>query len=333
MRAWLAALVLLAAAAAPLRAAETMAVPTSVPVRDGLHEGYGRLVFDWPREVGYEAHVDDGRLVIAFDAPAAFEGPVMQRGLKGYAAAPQVAGDGRRLTLPLSGPVTLKHFRLGPKVVIDLQQAAAVPAEAAAKTQAADAAAEALPRVRVRAGRHQGFSRLVFDWEAPVGELLEEAPGRARLLFDRQAEFDLSGVDAARLPQIAGISAMSDGVTLELSPGSRLKVERSGTKVVLDVIGDAAATEAAAPRKPAASEARPVEDLTPRVEATPALEVAAEAAPAPSTPAPAAPAPTEPMASAEPAPSSSPSSAEGPTPLVPQAMGGTAAAPPPAAAA
>ena len=94
MRAWLAALILLAIAAAPLRAAETVAVPTPVSVRGGLHEGYGRLVFDWPREVGYEARVDDGRLVIAFDAPAAFEGPVMQRGLEGYAGTPEVADDG-----------------------------------------------------------------------------------------------------------------------------------------------------------------------------------------------------------------------------------------------
>lgn len=309
MRVGLTALLLLALTAAPLRAAETVAIRDSVPVRGGLHEGYGRLVFDWPREVGYQAKVVEGRLVMTFDTPAAFEGAVMQRGLAGYAGAPQVAEDGRRLSLPLNDRIAMKHFRLGPKVVVDLRQAAATPAEApveAAAKAPAQPAAEALPRVRVRAGRHQGFSRLVFDWQAPVGELLEEAPGRARLLFDRQAQFDLSGVDTARLPQIGGISATPDAVTLELPSGSRVKVERSGTKVVLDVFGEAPAA-AEAPKAPeaaaTASDAKPVADLTPRAEAPKAAEPTAAAA-----------APSE-------------QASDAPTPLVPQAMGGTAAAP------
>src|SRR3546814_8966001 len=62
-----------------------------------------------------------------------------------------------------------------------------------------------------------------------------EGPRRVRLLFDRPAQFDLSAVDTARLPQIGALSASPDGVTLEIPAGSRLKVERSGTKVVLEI--------------------------------------------------------------------------------------------------
>ena len=321
MRGLLAVLLLFVATAAPLQAAEP------VPVRGGLHDGYGRIVFDWPRTVDYSARLDEGRLVIQFGAAAAFAGPLMQGGLKGYAEPPQVAEDGRSLTLPLTANVTLKHFRLGPKVVIDLQQAAAAAPDAAP--------AEVLPRVRVRSGRHDGFSRLVFDWETPVGELLEEAPGRARLLFDRPAVFDISTVDTARLPQIDGLSATRDGVTLELPQGSRVRVERSGTMVVLDVVGPAATPAATKPPEnsidgqPAGSPAgapapavAAVEDLTPRPQAPQPAAAAAEAAavPPPAVPPPAAPQPAETQPAVTPEP--------GPTPLVPKIMGGTAAAEP-----
>ena len=299
MRKLLLALILAVSAAAPLQAAE------QVPVRAGLHEGYGRIVFDWPRQVDYEARIEEGRLVVTFGEAAAFEGPVMRNGLAGYAAAPLPSADGRGLALALKGPYGLKHFRIGPKVVLDLQQAAAAQQGEAAP---AAAAADELPRVRVRAGRHDGFSRLVFDWADPVGEVLEEAPGRARLVFDRPAAFDLSAVDAPRLPQIDGISATPDSVTVEAPAGSRFKVDRSGTKVVLDVI----ASPAPAPATPPAAQ---VEDLTPRPQQPPLQDKPADAAEAKQAP---------------PAPAAAPE--EGPTSLVPKSLGGSAAVEPTAAA-
>src|SRR3546814_3302554 len=114
------ALLLLAVATAPVGAGE----PVAVPVRVGLHEGYGRIVFDWTRDVDYQARIDDGRLIVTFGEAAAFQGAVLRKGLDGYAGAPQVAKDGRSLMLPLTGSSRLKHFRLGTKVVIDLQKAA-----------------------------------------------------------------------------------------------------------------------------------------------------------------------------------------------------------------
>jgi hypothetical protein len=287
------ALAFLIAAAVPLRAAEP------VTVRGGLHEGYGRIVFDWPREVAYEARIESGRLVVSFAEAAAFGGPVLRDGLQGYAAAAQPSEDGRSLALPLSGGYEVKHFRLGTKVVVDLQQ---MPSPGAPQTAAAGE--ETLPRVRVRGGRHDGYSRLVFDWEEPVGEVLEEASGQARLIFDRPAVFDTSAVDTARLPQIAALRTSPEGVTVEFAEGSRLRVDRSGTKVVFDVMAPQDATKAtAAPEPPAATgtaSAEPVPALQP--DSQPVTEEAAAVPPA-----------------------------DGPTPLVPQSMGGTAAAPPPPA--
>jgi hypothetical protein len=44
---------------------------TDIMVRGGEHTGFNRLVFDWPRPVGYAVNTDAGNAVIAFDRPAA----------------------------------------------------------------------------------------------------------------------------------------------------------------------------------------------------------------------------------------------------------------------
>ena len=329
MRFLLLAFVLVCGGAATLAAAE------QVPVRGGLHPDYGRIVFDWPRQVDYEARIVEDRLVISFAESAAFEGPLMREGLPGYAAAPQRSEDGRRLTLPLSAGHGLKHFRLGNKVVLDLTPALAaqpqMPTAAAAAAPAEDA--PELPKVRVRGGRHSNYSRLVFDWARPVGNVLEEAPGRARIVFDRPAAFDTSAVRPSRLPQIAGIAADSDGVSLEVPDGSRLQVTRSGTKVVLDVYGpepqSRAQSAAKPPAAPAAAEPVPeqpaskkpaVADLSPRADAPAKAQVSKSP--------PKTPPPGKAAAGPEAAASETVAPAAEPTSLVPESMGGSATAAP-----
>ncbi|WP_193371071.1 hypothetical protein [Pelagibius marinus] len=317
MRALLFGLFLIFAVAVPAGAAD------SVAVRGGIHESYGRIVFDWPRRVDYEARVEDGRLVIRFSEPADFQGRVMRDGLAGYAAAPQASSDGRTLSLPLTAGHGLKHFRLDNKVVVDLQKAPAEAPRAAETAKAGqppkDAAAApkaGLPKVRVRGGQHGGFSRLVFDWAEPVGSVLEEAPGRARIVFDRPADFDTAGLRPERLAQVAGVSAAEDGVTVEVPEGSRLKVTRSGAKVVLDIFAEARpekqkAAPPAAKEAPDAAEPK-VADLTPRQ--TPQPQPSEKPAEKPAE------------AAAEKAPAVAESPV--PTPLVPKTMGGKVEATP-----
>ncbi|WP_299616709.1 hypothetical protein [Pelagibius sp.] len=299
-----------------------------VTLRGGLHEDYGRLVFDWPREVGYEARISEGSLVVTFAEPADFSGAPLRGGLRGYAAAPQRAEDGRGLIFPLNGDAELKHFRIGSKVVLDLRakpasSAGAVPAEA---EQAAGSSNESLPKVTVRGGRHPDYSRLVFDWPEPVESRLEETPGRLRVVFDRKAAFDLAAVRPEGLPQIAAVTPEEDGVAVILPTKAKPKLSRSGTKVILDVFGAEDAGTASAPKP--AGDPPAVVDLTPR----PEPKDAAQSDPTP--PADAAPqteaAAKVPDAEAETArkpsdatPGEAPDEAA-PTPLVPQSMGGTA---------
>ena len=304
--------------------APTAQAAEEVTLRGGLHEDYGRLVFDWPREVGYEARISEGALVITFAEPADFSGVPLRSGLRGYAAAPQRAGDGRGLSFPLTGDAELKHFRIGSKVVLDLRAKPADPPASPADSgpaeaeQAADGPDESLPNVTVRGGRHSDYSRLVFDWPEPVESRLEETPGRLRVVFDRKAAFDLAAVRPERLPQIAAVSPEADGIAVTLPAKAKPKLSRSGTKVILDVYAHPDSTPAAAPKPADAPPA--VEDLTPR----PKPKDAAHAAPQADA---AAKAPDAGSGTVRKTPEEVPEVAPGeaaPTPLVPQSMGGRA---------
>ncbi|WP_422367582.1 hypothetical protein [Pelagibius sp.] len=306
--------------ALPLQAAET------VSLRGGLHPDYGRIVFDWPREVAYEAAMEGNSLTINFDEEASFAGEVIESGLRGYASAPQLSEDGRSLSFVLNGEFDLNHFRSGPKVVLDLRVREAQPAAAKAEAPQAEKPQSAVAQsvvaqtppsaaadpatVRVRGGRHAEYSRLVFDWPTTVGSRLEESPGKARIVFDRPARFDLSAVRPQGLPQIASVSAEPDGLSLSLPQSSELRVTRSGSKVILDVLAGAEATaKKPAPQQAAATPQQP-EALKPN------SETAATAA---------QPDPVETGISAqEPKAKEDTASAAAPTPLVPEIMGGKA---------
>jgi hypothetical protein len=57
-------------AAAARASAATAPVGPVVPVRTGVHEGYDRLVFDWPNHVGYTLARDGDTVVLTFDQAA-----------------------------------------------------------------------------------------------------------------------------------------------------------------------------------------------------------------------------------------------------------------------
>ena len=142
-------------------------------------------------------------------------------------------------------------------------------------------AAQAETSVRVRVGDHPTLGRVVFDWPSRTGYELEEAPGRIVLRFAEPAAFDLAG--ARRLPRnVRVIEAAPGGVAIGITPGTRPRVFRLGTRIVVDV----------------ADAARETPSVQPRPEARPSsLQPAAPRRAEPAPPAPAvAPPPPEPIA-------------------------------------
>ena len=237
-----------------------------VKVRAWAVQDFGRLVFEWPREVSYEVGLRDGLLVITFSEPAEFDLAEVANDLSGYLGEARLVPEGSGVAFALRTPVDLRHFRDGLKVVIDLRGPPAepplnlLPLETAGAdpvgatnlagrtpanvlaprtTSAVEAADLDYPALRLRVGDHPGFSRLVFDWSAPVEYRVEESAGRVLIGFERPARLDLSLFQKYGLTRVRGIELLTEegGLRLALTTEGEIVVRHflDGTHVVVDV--------------------------------------------------------------------------------------------------
>ena len=302
-----------------------------VPVRAGVHEGYGRLVFNWPTPVPYRASADGLQLVVTFGRPIETEFDVVLRRLGKYLSAARTEADGRTVTLGLRGPHAIRDFSQGTAVVVDILDASVAPPEPTAlatpRTDVGAAAAESVPQsasspaaappapvIRVRVGEHDGFSRLVFDWPERVGYRISRDGARAVVDFERPARLELSQFRSQRPKFVRDLafapSADGTRVTFTVPETARVRDFLSGPKVVIDVTAPRSGAQG-----PVTAAARPA----------PRPEVKIEKAPVPGTETPPAPpvgpgaeAPAEAKAPAD----SSAATAAKPTPLVPRRPAG-----------
>src|SRR5690606_32362359 len=97
--------------------------------------------------------------------------------------------------------------------------------------------------VPVRAGEHDGYSRLVFDWPQPVDYQVTRDGDVALVSFARPQPLDLAALAANPPRTLRAIrsSMMADRVVarLELTPGAVLRDSTSGASVVIDIEGPA----------------------------------------------------------------------------------------------
>ena len=96
-----------------------------VVTRASAHDDFGRIVFDWPRTVGYEAAIQGTRLTVMFEQPLRTTFWQIQTHLEAYIAEVDLSPDGRRVTAALTGDYGLRTFTLSSesgltKVVVDL---------------------------------------------------------------------------------------------------------------------------------------------------------------------------------------------------------------------
>ncbi|MHA7061855.1 tetratricopeptide repeat protein [Azospirillum argentinense] len=324
-RRWLSGFV----AATALLAAIPAAWAVDVPVRAATHKTFGRMVFDWPRQTGYSASVEGNTLVVRFDEPinAALDRTVAA--LPGYLSGVRIGGDGKTVTFDLKRPVTLKSFRNGNAVALDLTPAAEAPVQnqtptqsqtpaqapaptpaAKAETPAAPAPARSAGRVTVSAADTPEQSRLSFTWPEGANYTLRRDGASATLLFDRNGTADLAPVAKATLRNIQNVEQFRQAngalaFTFAVPQDAEIKDSKSGRSVVIDVqnpgtragLPTSDAANAAPPgattttvRPPSAKAAAPLPAVTPPAPARPA------AAPPPPKEVAAAPAPAKPEA-------------------------------------
>ncbi len=228
------AVVFCAALGSATSAAET------VRVRGGEHEGFARLVFDWPRPVSYEAAIDQQRLVLTFGEAAQFDVGVLRYDLEDYIEAGSVRQQAATISFGLKHPLGLKHFTLGPKVVIDLvNRDGALETPQAAKT-AVPAMQTELPSVRLRVGDHPTFDRLVFDWPQDVAYRILGAAPNPTIAFSTAGRLDTKRFrdrPPRRIPALEVMPAAGNlTVGLRIASNATLRHYRDGGQVVVDVV-------------------------------------------------------------------------------------------------
>lgn len=250
-------------------------------LRVAAHDGFGRIVFDWPSPVAYRARIEDGVLRVTFDRRIAAALDSVPRILAAYVRDARVEADGRTARFSLTGPFTLRSFVYEKSIVVDLIGGAAKQAKAAK-------AAPAAPRIAVRVGEHRGYSRLVFDWRQGVDYRVSRKDGVARLRFDRPAEIALGRVNAAPPRNLLSAKSRIEGkrtlVGLALAPGVRIRHFRSGAAVVVDLLDPVAKAKAPAD-KPEKAKKRPPPAPSKKASAdAPRPTEKPKAAPAPAAP-------------------------------------------------
>ena len=306
-----------------------------VTVRGGGHEGYGRLVFNWPAPVSYEASLNGDRLTLRFGRP--LEGSVTD-GLgpvREYVRRTAVIEGGLGVVLDLTRAYGLRHFSLGSAVVVDFLDAAEDVAPEAGGT-AAPGQATAAPRgttsptVPIRTGEHKDFSRIVFDWPRTVDYRVSQEGTQVSVSFQAPGRLALAGLRAGRPTRVSRVEGSGDGpspsVMLTVPAGVGAKGFRVGPKIVVDLRdGTAASPPPSPPSSPpplpppsqtdvaSTAPAEPAEAEAPEPTAAPveAVEVAAIESTAPAETPPAA-APAEAPPATAPAEASSVPPAQGP---------------------
>lgn len=268
------------------------AAQQSVTVRAGEHQDYGRIVFDWGKEVGFETSSSGLTARIRFsEALSADFDPVLET-LSDYLSGATLDADGQTVILSLEQPVRIEGFRSGNAVAIDLRLA-----DGEGGNGGQDPATGALETVGVRVGEHPTYHRIVFDWTGDTPYSADLSDGVLTMRFDRAARVDVAEL-ASRLPDGMGApqARSADGqlvVQIPVPGGSAVRDFVSGEKVVFDVtMGDGAlGTIAAAAIGPDPADARPEaapdpQDLAqdepvPPAEEPPAEKPVAEAEPEP----------------------------------------------------
>ncbi|MBI2239707.1 MAG: hypothetical protein HYU59_02760 [Magnetospirillum gryphiswaldense] len=99
---------------------------TDIMVRGGEHTGFNRLVFDWPKTVGYSVTTTGSDAVIAFDRPARINTTALAASLPADVRVADIRpqGSGTAVVLNMPDGMRVRHFTSGPKVAVDLVRAA-----------------------------------------------------------------------------------------------------------------------------------------------------------------------------------------------------------------
>lgn len=197
-----------------------------VAVRTGLHPGFGRLVFEWSQQIGFDGDLRGSAVVLRFDRPVTTDLSIARAELSEYLKQVSAGGNPRDVRLDLMPGVDARVWTAGDrKVVVDL-----------GFDRSADSG------VAVRTGTHQGYDRIVLEWADPiVFEVTRHHPG-LRIEFDQPTQIDEQllrrELPASVLDVHSGVADDHGWLEYGLATGALAKVSNYGDhrRIVIDIV-------------------------------------------------------------------------------------------------
>ncbi|MBL4615574.1 MAG: hypothetical protein JKY27_11965, partial [Magnetovibrio sp.] len=298
MRRLLSSFVMVAVLGAMLSIVSIDAQADPVQVRTSTGNGYGRMTFNWPQPVGHQALKDGDRLVINFSRPIEADLRQAVRALSKYIVSVQPAPNATSVVFRIRGDFSVRSYDSGSSVVVDIVTTPSTTSQ----TSAASPASNQGPKIPVRTGVHDDFTRVVFDWPRNTAFEVVRDGSKAIIKFAKPGTANVSRLARGRIRNVIDAQASTeDGnlqVELSVDATSQIKAFASGPKVVIDIYRpgtrDAASTPASAPVAKAATASQPASEpqrasSTPEEPPTPAaaplapVQQAATKAPNPET--------------------------------------------------
>ena len=145
---------------------------------------------------------------------------------------------------------------------------------------AAAGSAQQAEQVRVRAGEHPSFTRLVVDWSKAVKFRLTVQGRSAEIIFESAAKLDISSVKPANLSRIKALTVAApsgaSGLRVTMADGIGARSFVVGTKVVVDFAAVETAKAEPAAKTGEAAKPAPASAKAAQLAATPPFEPAAK---------------------------------------------------------
>ncbi|MFN3076222.1 MAG: tetratricopeptide repeat protein [Alphaproteobacteria bacterium] len=265
--------------------------------RAAVHDGFGRMVFEWDSPTTHSARVEGDQLLVTFGRPVTSNPASLVGTLSSYVRGATLSADRKTVAFSLTGPHGLHTFTSGNAVVVDVKarvesaetvkekekpKPAAEP-QPATQPKPAAAPSQSGPLVPVRIGDHPKFNRVVFDWPSLPRYSVSEQPGRAVITFAAPGRIDLEGLRRRLPPELAGLETAGDGkslvVTVPLPADAHISHFPSGPRVAIDVPRGKPGTVSPSPAPTPAAPALP--PSAPPTVSPPTLPVASPPTPLP----------------------------------------------------
>tara|TARA_R110000787_G_scaffold26952_2_gene75076 strand:+ start:10769 stop:14437 length:3669 start_codon:yes stop_codon:yes gene_type:complete len=205
------------------------AAPVTVTAVD--KDGIGRLVFNWESAPEFSVEVEDGYLYIRFTTPFDTDLTAASSALERFVGPGEFLEGMQSVRFPLKGDIIFASQKKGTAVILELRKTGAYKSEASAPNAVS---------VRLRAGDHPDFSRIVFDWpSANVGYSSRTAGDKLMITFDGLAKINLGVLNNDPLAFAkAAIMTTSGGkteITIDLPPNSSASSFRNEKSIVFDI--------------------------------------------------------------------------------------------------